>query len=513
MTRDRMARRRLSRFALLVVACGSLLAVASPAGASVTHPLGNFTINVYAGVEVRTDAVVVNAAIDMAEIPTVQAKPRIDRNADGTNSASELDAFGSTRCPELASGMGVKFDGRTAPLSIESSRVTIAAGLAGLSTTRVDCRFRSPLSMTDGRHRVEVALSSVADHVGWHEITIAGDGTTITSSNVAATSISRGLTSYPTARLHAPLDERTAAADVRPGGPRLDQSGGGPAQSKANLSAIPGVDDATRSFAGLVAHQHLTLWILFTGVAIAIFLGSLHALAPGHGKTVMAAYLLGREGTPRQALALCAVVTLTHTAGVLVLGTVLTVTTVLAPERLYPLLGTISGLLVASIGVTLLLRVRRHRAARGDRLIVAEIHDHRHSDPDHSHSDGHPHGAGTHTHATLDPSAGWRSMFVMGFAGGMVPSPSALVVLLGAIALGRTWLGVILVIAYGLGMALSLVAAGFLLLRVRARLDRYLDTSRGARAAHLMVRAPLVTAVLVIAGGVWIAARAAIQIG
>ena len=96
----------------------------------------------------------------------------------------------------------------------------------------------------------------------------------------------------------------------------------------------------------------------------------------------------------------------------------------------------------------------------------------------------------------------------MGFAGGMVPSPSALVVLLGAIALGRTWFGVSLVIAYGVGMALSLVVAGLVLVRVRSRLDRFMVTDRGQRLSWTVTVAPIVTAGLVIAGGVWIATRA-----
>ena len=99
----------------------------------------------------------------------------------------------------------------------------------------------------------------------------------------------------------------------------------------------------------------------------------------------------------------------------------------------------------------------------------------------------------------------------MGFAGGMVPSPSALLVLLGAIALGRTWFGVVLVIAYGLGMAVSLVAAGLLLLRLRNRLDRYLATRRGAKMSERLVVLPALTALLVISGGVYIALRAALQ--
>jgi ABC-type nickel/cobalt efflux system permease component RcnA len=112
-----------------------------------------------------------------------------------------------------------------------------------------------------------------------------------------------------------------------------------------------------------------------------------------------------------------------------------------------------------------------------------------------------------------DPSqpVSWTSLIGMGFAGGMVPSPSALLVLLGAIALGRTWFGVALVVAYGLGMAASLVAAGIFLLRIRNRLDRYLSTRRGAEMSKRMAIMPVLTASLVVIGGLYIAVRAGLQ--
>lgn len=129
----------------------------------------------------------------------------------------------------------------------------------------------------------------------------------------------------------------------------------------------------------------------------------------------------------------------------------------------------------------------------------------------HPHPHPHPHGPHSHTHPDPGQPVSWKSLIGMGFAGGMVPSPSALLVLLGAIALGRTWFGVALVIAYGVGMAVSLVAAGLLLLRIRNRLDRYLSTRRGADWSKRLAIMPVVTAALVVAGGVYIALRAALQ--
>src|SRR5205807_5099611 len=156
---------------------------------------------------------------------------------------------------------------------------------------------------------------------------------------------------------------------------------------------------------------------------LAIVLGAIHALAPGHGKTVMAAYLVGQRGSLRQTALIGLTVTATHTAGVLALGLALSASALVAPERVYPWLGLASGALLAVIGVGLLRRAvgaRRHR------------HAHSHA---HAHDDDNA------------PPVGWRALVAMGFAGGLVPSPSALVVLLGAIALGRAWFGIVLVIA------------------------------------------------------------------
>jgi ABC-type nickel/cobalt efflux system permease component RcnA len=101
----------------------------------------------------------------------------------------------------------------------------------------------------------------------------------------------------------------------------------------------------------------------------------------------------------------------------------------------------------------------------------------------------------------------------MGFAGGMVPAPSALVVLLGAIALGRTWFGVVLVVAYGLGMAVTLTAAGLLLVRARRVLDvRAARRVGDGRLAAVVRVLPLATSSLIVVVGLYLAARGAAQL-
>jgi nickel/cobalt exporter len=269
----------------------------------------------------------------------------------------------------------------------------------------------------------------------------------------------------------------------------------------ARVAQPRGLDAATRSFTELVARQDLTVGFGLLALGLAVGLGAVHAFAPGHGKTVMAAYLIGERGSMRQAAVIGATVTATHTAGVLVLGLLLSVSTSLAPESLYPWLGVASGLLLAGVGAGMLLRATGRRPQ-----LVPAGHGHDH-DHDHSHVHGHDHD-GHHHHHDHGPVE-WRSLVPLGLAGGMVPSPSAVVVLLGAIALGRAWFGVALVVAYGAGMAVTLTAAGLALVRARGAIERRLSR-RGA--GRFIGALPRVTAVCIVAGGLLLAVRGVAQL-
>jgi ABC-type nickel/cobalt efflux system permease component RcnA len=196
--------------------------------------------------------------------------------------------------------------------------------------------------------------------------------------------------------------------------------------------------------AALFQARELTLPVVLLSVLAAMALGAPHALSPGHGKTVMAAYLVGSRGTVRQAVGLGLTVTVSHTIGVLVLGGVsLSAAAVIPPERLYPILGLVSGAIVVAIGAWLVLgRIRAIRAERAADHSHLHPHDHEHAhehDHDHHEEDGwHSHGGLRHTHVPpRDRSLGWRGLFGLGLAGGMVPSVSALILLLGSIAAGR----------------------------------------------------------------------------
>jgi ABC-type nickel/cobalt efflux system permease component RcnA len=269
------------------------------------------------------------------------------------------------------------------------------------------------------------------------------------------------------------------------------------------------VDRATAAFTALVGERSLSPGFALVALLLAVGLGAAHALAPGHGKTVMAAYLVGLRGTLRQAATIGATVTLTHTAGVLLLGLVLTTSRAVASERVYPWLGLGSGLLLAGVGIGLLVRARPghgHPHPHGQEL----HHPHRHGqEPDHQHSHDHdqPGAAGE-----AGRPLGWRGLVALGLAGGLVPSPSAVVVLLGGIALGQAWFGVALVLAYGLGMAATLTGVGLLLAHLRTRMDRRLRVPAGSVLGRIGRLLPAATASVIVLVGLGLAASGAAQL-
>jgi ABC-type nickel/cobalt efflux system permease component RcnA len=230
---------------------------------------------------------------------------------------------------------------------------------------------------------------------------------------------------------------------------------------------------------------------MLMSLAVAMVLGALHALSPGHGKTVVAAYLVGARGTARHALFLGAIVTATHTVGVYALGLVtLALSQYVLPEQLYPVLQVASGLLVVGMGAALLLS-----RLQGTR------HAHPHGGATHSHggrSHGHPPGA------TVGPTASWRGLLALGVSGGLLPCPSALVVLLTAIALHRVAFGLLLIVAFSMGLAVVLVGIGLLLVYARAFFIQRVRFGEGLAARWL----PVASALAIMAMGLAITLQA-----
>ena len=536
------------RRTLLVLLGGVVLALLAAAPAA-AHPLGNFTVNTADRLVVTADGVAVTHVVDLAEIPTVQlaqARSGADRDDDGTLSPDELDGYARRECARVAPLLALSVDGHPVSLSVLSTEAQARPGTAGLPTTRFTCELLAP---SRPERSVSFEDRAALERNGWREVTARSRCGPLTASSVPADSPSRLLTRYPEDLLASPVDVTAAEFEVRAGAP-CTAAGDGTAVSE-DAVAPRGLDDLSRVFTDFVSRPDLTLPFALVAVAASVLFGVLHALAPGHGKTVMAAYLVGQRGTPRQALQLGALVTFTHTASVLALGAVLAAGALAAPELVVPVTEVVSGILLAAVGVYLLVLAGR-RLREQPHHDNGHGHDHGHGhghghDHDHDHDHGsfrphdhgqqdalrqqsqvpappvlvasdddavgvaalplmHRHGGRTHTHAPLpDRPLSWRALAGMGVAGGLVPSPSALLVLLAANTLGRPLFGVLLVVAYGVGMAVTLTAAGLLLLSARAALDRRGWT--GGRAVLVVRLLPLLTAAVVVLVGLGLIAR------
>lgn len=550
--------------AVLTAACALAL---TPSTSASAHPLGNFTVNRYDGLVATPDRLRVDHVEDLAEIPATQAKPDIERL--GTTE------WARERCAKAADGSKVTVDGRAAHLTVAGSTARLRPGQAGLNTLRVECRLTAPLPKGD---TVTVGFHSAGatSGPGWREITARGDRTTLTATDVPKSSVSRELTSYPKELLSSPADTSSASLRVRPGGPALTED----RQDAPAASVLPrGADRWTRALDSLVARHDLTVGFAALALLIAVVLGAMHALAPGHGKTLMAATAAARGGRARlkDVLPLAASVTVTHTLGVVALGLLVTAGSGAAPSVI-TWLGIASGVMVFCAGAALVRRAWRNRGpghthththghphphgpdahphthgtdepeVRELALVAAhtqtatattEAHPHPHPhQPAHTHDHGqdptyphthphdhdhphdhahthphsveHTHGGFTHTHSTA-PTL--RGTILLGFAGGLVPSPSAVVVLVGAAALGQAWFGLLLVVAYGVGLALTLTAAGFAVVKLGTGMNRLLDRRprwTGHPVATLVRRnAPLASAFLVVALGIGLVLKGA----
>ncbi|MFJ2258982.1 nickel transporter [Streptomyces sp. NPDC087844] len=470
-----------------------------PSGTASAHPLGNFTVNRYDGLVVAPGKLRVLHVEDLAEIPATQAQPAIDKAGKGS--------WARERCETAAGKSRVTVGGQPVALTAGESRARVRPGQAGLKTLRVECRWTAPLP--DGNLALRFR-ASVDDGPGWREVTARGDRTTLTSSDVPEKSVSGELSEYPAKLLSSPADTASASLRVRPGGPALvEENADAPASS-----VLPrGADRFTRALDDLVSRHDLTAGFAALALGIAVLLGALHALAPGHGKTIMAATAAARgNATMRDVLPLAASVTVTHTLGVVALGVLVTAGSAATPSVI-AWLGVTSGVIVTVAGATL---VRRAWQQRGH----GHGHSHSHSHgpgPAHSHGDEHAHGHGhahghehghahphphTHSHA---PALKVKDTLLLGFAGGLVPSPSAVVVLVGAAALGKAWFGLLLVLAYGVGLALTLTAAGFAVVKVGSRVAKAIENGArwsGGKTAALVRRAtPLGSAFVVVALG------------
>jgi ABC-type nickel/cobalt efflux system permease component RcnA len=352
-----------------------------------------------------------------------------------------------------------------------------------------------------GAARVGFEDGTYDGRIGWKDVQVLpGEGTDVRSS-VPATDPTDGLRGYPQDLLQSPPDIRSASFAVSPGSGRL--------------SAPPGLDGGTTTedraqdgFAGALAGGDTHGWALLLLLAAALGWGALHALSPGHGKSMVAGYLVGSKGTPRHAVILGVTVTVTHTFSVFALGLVtLFASQYVLPEDIYPWLEVVSGLMVVGLGLGVMhSRFRRWRALRAQATSNEQPAAHAH---DHAHQHDHAHG---HSHAPPDAPLNTRTLLALGVSGGAIPCPSALVVLVAAISLHRIGLGMGLIFAFSVGLALTLTAVGLGVL-YGGRLVARLRPERRLLGGRLSGALPAASASLIVVAGTLITLRAIPQVG
>ena len=420
----------------LLVLLALAAALLAPAAAQ-AHPLGNFTINRFARVEVSGHRLYVRYVLDMAEIPTYQARQQgVDANV---------------YMARIARNLHVTVGGTPATLTPVRHALAFPLGVAGLHTMRLEVILRGPL--VDASERVAVHDTNYAGRLGWKEIVFGA----------TAKSISDELHAYPKSLLQSPLDITSASTTLAPTSDAVPELTHGKA-----LEAPDRVADS--GFTRLIGRRHLSALVILASLLAALFWGAAHALSPGHGKTIVTAYLVGKRGTAKDAAALGAIVTVTHTIGVFALGLVtLALSQWIVPDTLYPWINLTAGLMVVGIGVNVLRsRVAHHR--------------HHHRDHDHPHEH--------------------RSLLAVGISGGLLPCPSALVVLLAAISLHRLAFGLVLIVAFSVGLALSITGLGLVAVIAKRAFAR--RSFEGA-----LIRAlPAVSAAVILVAGVAMTARA-----
>ena len=428
----------------LVVVLLALAALAAPAAAA-AHPLGNFTVNRFSRVEVSGPRLYVRYVLDLAEIPTYQAG-RIDAR---------------TYAREIARNAHLSVDGKSSALRPVRTGLAHPRGAGGLDTTRLEVVLAGP--RLDGTSRIAYGDGNYRNRIGWKEIVVGAD----------TPSRSHELRAYPKDLLQSPLDQTSVTTDLAPGdGPDVTPA----LSSGRSLQAPDRVADS--GFAALVGRSHLSLLVILASLGAALFWGAAHALSPGHGKTIVTAYLVGRRGTVRHAGLLGLIVTITHTIGVFTLGLMtLALSQFIVPDRLYPWLNLVSGLLVVGIGASVFSSRWRHRRA---------------------HSHGHHH----HHHNHAEPDASFRSLLAVGVSGGLLPCPSALVVLLAAISLHRIAFGLLLIVAFSAGLALTITAIGCAAVLARGAFRRL------SLQGPLVRLLPAASALVILAAGLAMTARA-----
>ncbi len=480
-----------------------LFSLLAPA-ALLAHPMGNFSVNHYTRIAVGARDANLLYVLDLAEIPTfeIMKQWKLERSSP----RADLDRAAAEQAREWSKRLTITINGRSVSAQFQGAELTIADGAGGLPVARIAARLRLPVSAGS----LEFQDGNYPDRAGWKEIVIKADkGAAIEKATQGDQDRSRMLTEYPQDPTLAPPQDLKAAVEW--------SSGPVVAEKKAPViapvpqpppPAVKNVEPATAPtppgqnapgtvvrgdyLSTMLHNRELTLGMTLIGVAVAFGLGAMHAFSPGHGKTIVAAYLVGSRGTAMHAVFLGGMVTFTHTISVFMLGFVtLFLSKYVAPEKISPVLETVASLSIVWIGGMLLFK--RIRGLKGHSHDGVPDH---HHDHDHDHDHDHHHGPGGHTHV-IEGEVTMGSLIALGASGGLVPCPSALILLLAAIRFDRIGLGLILLVAFSLGLAAVLMAIGLMVLYAK----HFLPDSEKTRSHPAFRLIPIFSAGLILCIG------------
>jgi nickel/cobalt exporter len=468
-------RRLLARLAAGACFVAALLCVAAIAEA---HPAGFTSVNRYVGVSCDAQGRVHLAyLLDFAELPAYAEIEQLDADHDGAVSPAEQRAYLERRLPPIVAGWTVEIDGVRAVVRVTGSSLEVPPGERGLSTLRVAADVvaelpssAAPPRLEGGEVRVHVVDPVFAERSGWREMAAEASDDAIVVAG-------------PTAR---PTGSLSYADPLAGGPPRVDEGrfafrargDSAPAAATRSLPTVA-VDPRLASLASALRRAGESGTVSALALALAFALGAAHALSPGHGKALAAAYLVGRRARASHALLLGAAVTVAHTAVVFFVGCLaLGVERTIGSDRLLRALSVASAFAVVVLGVAQLSRRWREAAA--------------HAGDDHSHAEA------SHD----DSHDGLRSLIALGTSSGLAPCPSALALLLSAIALHRYGFGLVVVLAFSFGVATTLTIAGLLVVMARRWLDRI------AIAAPVLRWLPIMSSMCVLLLGVLLCASA-----
>ncbi len=439
-----------------------LLALIATAKDAFAHPMGNFSINHYAGIRIYPGAVEVLYLIDRAEIPTYQETQDaaiVTQPGDPT-----LAPYLNREAAEWNRNLRLEIDGKVIALTPVSSNVIFPPGAGGLPTMKIGVLYRGILPASKQPLHVRYLDQNFPGHAGWKEIVVtAAPGVTLPGELPFRVDRSAQLSDYPTNLLNSPPQDLEAGFDVTlSAAASTDSIASNTApQLSANKQATP-----RSRFTELMTNRSTSLWFLLTAAFLAFGLGALHALEPGHGKTIVAAYLVGSRGRPRHAVGLGLLVTAAHTAGVYLLGAVvLYASHYIVPERIYPWLSIFSGLVIVALAGYLLLRAWTGFEPRDDGD-DGVLHTHWYQ----------PRGRARPAPTDLsseDRTIPLRQLLLLGITGGIIPCPAALVVLLSAVSLHRIGFGLFLIVIFSLGLAAVLITIGIAMVKAGSLLSRW----------------------------------------